>query len=62
MRLLKFFVVSLVFVLLLPLGAFAISLDAAKAQGLVGEKPDGYIGAVGSASPEVSALIRELNS
>lgn len=41
--------------------AFALSLDAAKAQGLVGERPDGYLGPVQSSS-EVVALVKEINN
>jgi len=40
--------------------AFALSLDEAKAKGLVGEKPSGYLGAVTS-SGEVQALVNEIN-
>jgi uncharacterized protein YdbL (DUF1318 family) len=39
----------------------ALSLDAAKHQGLVGEQPDGLIGAV-QPSPEVSALVEATNA
>jgi uncharacterized protein YdbL (DUF1318 family) len=42
--------------------ALAITLDEAKAQGLVGEKTDGYIGAVvASPNAEVQALITSTN-
>ncbi len=41
---------------------WAIDLDAAKAQGLVGERADGYLGAVQSSpSAEVRALIDDVN-
>jgi uncharacterized protein YdbL (DUF1318 family) len=41
---------------------WAQSLDAAKAQGLVGEKVDGYVAAVtASPSAEVQALIQSTN-
>lgn len=46
--------------LLVPLSAAAISLDEAKNQGLVGEKPDGYLGVV-RASPEVDRLANDIN-
>ena len=39
-----------------------LSLRGAKQQGLVGEQPDGYVGAVRSASPEVAALIKDINA
>ena len=42
--------------------ALAIELDGAKAQGLVGERVDGYLGAVtDSPSAEVKALIDGVN-
>ena len=40
---------------------FALSLDEAKSQGLVGETPSGYLGAVKNQTPEVSALISSIN-
>lgn len=40
---------------------FAISLEEAKAKGLVGEKPNGYLGAVNASAPEVQALTNEVN-
>ncbi len=39
----------------------ALSVDAAKSQGLVGERPDGMLGAV-SASAEVNALVAATNA
>ena len=42
--------------------AWALSLDDAKAKGLVGERPNGYLAAVtGQSSPEVDALIQSVN-
>lgn len=42
--------------------ALALTLDEAKAQGLVGEKTDGYIGAVvANPNAEVQALIKSTN-
>lgn len=53
------------FFLLLGLGcahtAAAIGLDAAKAQGLVGETPTGYLAPVKAPSPEVKALVERIN-
>lgn len=44
-------------------GALALSLDEARARGLVGETPRGYIAAVQSSpSPEVSALVSRVNA
>jgi uncharacterized protein YdbL (DUF1318 family) len=41
----------------------ALSLDAAKTQGLVGEQPNGMIGAVDAgASPDVKALVDSTNA
>jgi uncharacterized protein len=34
---------------------------AARAAGQVGEQPDGYLGIVGSATPELQALINNIN-
>ena len=34
---------------------------AARAQGQVGEQPDGYLGVVGSATPELQALVNNIN-
>lgn len=51
-----------VLALLLSLPAHALSLDDAKAQGLVGERSSGYLGVVSpSASAEVRALVEEIN-
>jgi len=41
--------------------ASAISLEEAKAKGLVGEKPNGYLGAVNTGAPDVQALTNEVN-
>ena len=47
---------------LLPVGmAVALTLDQARRQGLVGEQPDGYVGAV-QQSAEVTALVTEINA
>jgi uncharacterized protein len=39
----------------------ALELEDAKRQGLVGEEWTGFIGAVGDATPEVQALVLEVN-
>lgn len=57
----KNFLYSLILILAFANTAFALSLDEAKAKGLVGEKPDGYLGAV-AASPEVDSLVSDINS
>ncbi len=42
--------------------AWALDLDEAKAGGLIGERPDGYLGlVVKSPTPEVKALVRDIN-
>ena len=49
--------------LLASLSVFAIDLDAAKADGVVGERADGYLGAVqSSAAAEVRVLIEDINA
>jgi uncharacterized protein YdbL (DUF1318 family) len=43
--------------------AAALGLDAAKARGLIGERPDGYVEVVDTgAAPEVLALARDVNA
>lgn len=45
-----------------PLLASGITLDQAKQQGLLGERPDGYLGlAKPSASPDTINLIKDIN-
>lgn len=49
--------------LLLSLSAWALELDQAKAQGLVGEQLNGYLGVVTAhPSGEVNALLRDINT
>jgi uncharacterized protein YdbL (DUF1318 family) len=49
--------------LALPLAAAALDLDTARAQGLVGEQTDGYVGAVkGQGGDEVRQLVAEVNA
>lgn len=43
-----------------PAIVYALDLEQAKAQGLVGEQPDGYLGVV-KATPEVVALVADIN-
>lgn len=43
-----------------PLSAFALSLDQAKSQGLVGETPSGYLAAV-QAGGEAEPLVVDIN-
>lgn len=53
---------SLFVVLALAAPTSALGLDEAKAAGAVGERPNGYIGAVGGASGEVKALVSQINT
>jgi uncharacterized protein YdbL (DUF1318 family) len=48
--------------LLIAQPAYSIDIQTAKNQGLVGETTSGYLAAVKSPSPEVSALIESINS
>ncbi len=48
--------------LLLAVPAGALTLDEARAQGLVGERADGYVGVVANGSGEVQALVNNVNS
>lgn len=47
--------------LLIAQTAFAIDLQTAKSQGLVGESSNGYLEAVKAPSAEVQALMKEIN-
>lgn len=57
----RFFALTLALIALAG-PAFAISLDDARAKGLVGERLDGYVGAVSGADADVQALINEVNA
>lgn len=46
--------------LLCAVPSWALSLDEAKAKGMVGEKPNGYLGAV-SGGGDVQALVSDIN-
>ena len=48
--------------LLIAQPVYSIDLQTAKAQGLVGESPSGYLEAVKSPSPATKALIESVNS
>lgn len=49
--------------LFVSLAAHAASLDSAKADGLIGEKPDGYLGLVRDDAPaDVKALVADVNA
>lgn len=64
---LRYIAIPALMVVLAGLGwsgpTWAISLQDAKAQGLVGEQANGYLGLVkSSASAEVKALVNEINA
>ena len=46
---------------MVPLQAFALSLDEAKAKGWVGERMDGYLGPV-TETTEVIGLVKDINN
>jgi uncharacterized protein YdbL (DUF1318 family) len=46
---------------LIPASAFALSLEQAKAGGMVGEEPTGYLGVV-SVTAEASQLAQDINA
>ena len=49
--------------LLLAAPAFAVDLETAKAQGLIGEQRNGYVGAVNAnPSPAIQALVADVNA
>jgi uncharacterized protein YdbL (DUF1318 family) len=53
---------ALLFSLVVAGPALAIDLDSAKAQGLVGEKLNGYVGIVTAApAPDVTAMVNDIN-
>jgi len=44
-------------------GSWAAPLDDAKAAGLIGERPDGYVAAVQpNPPPDIAALVRDINA
>ena len=58
--LIRQFVAAILLVLAFQ-GAWAIDIQTAKEQGLVGEANTGYLAAVGTPSAEVKALVAEVN-
>jgi uncharacterized protein len=45
-----------------PRRAFALDLAQAKAQGWIGERRDGYLGAIDGAPAEARAVVEQINS
>jgi uncharacterized protein YdbL (DUF1318 family) len=61
---LKWYAIGVCVLTVLVMGSmpvFALSLDEAKARGLVGEKANGYLGVVASGNPEAQALSSDIN-
>lgn len=56
----KKLILSSILALSIIANAWALDLQSAKQQGLVGERTDGYIGAV-SNSPQAQALVADIN-
>lgn len=52
---------AVMMVVAIPL-AFAMSVESAKSQGLVGERQDGLLGVVSSPTPEVRQLVETTNA
>lgn len=60
-RFIKTLMLTLVLTVGLVQAALAMDLNTAKAQGLVGERPDGYLGIVRQAGG-VAALVNDINN
>src|SRR4051812_12975144 len=59
----KTWIAVLAVALMLPIAAHADSLDSARAAGLVGERPDGYVDFVKpNPPPDVQALVTDINA
>jgi uncharacterized protein len=62
-RLLATGCLALAMIVAVATGAWAVSLDNAKAIGLIGERPDGYVAAVQPKPPaDIAALVQQVNS
>jgi len=59
----KTWLAVLIFAMILPIAAHADALDDARAAGLVGERPDGYVAAVNpSPTADVQKLVDDINA
>ena len=59
----KKWIAVLAFLVVLPLAGHADSLDDARAAGLIGERPDGYVAAVSpSPAPNVQQMVDTINA
>ncbi len=54
-------ILVLISALLLAFSSFALELDSAKTQGLVGEQTNGYIGLVVNSHSDAAALVSSVN-
>ncbi|MBA5865232.1 MAG: DUF1318 domain-containing protein [Nitrospira sp. CR1.3] len=61
MRKIGLLLATLLFSVWVASSASAVSLEEAKAKGMVGEKPNGYLGVVTPSGPDVQALTNEVN-
>ncbi|PIW31183.1 MAG: DUF1318 domain-containing protein [Rhodospirillales bacterium CG15_BIG_FIL_POST_REV_8_21_14_020_66_15] len=61
-RMMKSAALAVVMVLALVGGALALDLDGAKRQGLIGERPDGYLGVVAAGRADVRTLVNDINA
>ncbi|MDH5564299.1 MAG: YdbL family protein [Nitrospirota bacterium] len=58
-----FVILSCLLIFIMPLVAFGITLDEAKQQGRLGERPDGYLGLPQpSSSPDTVNLMKDINN
>jgi uncharacterized protein YdbL (DUF1318 family) len=59
----KSWLAVLALVVMLPIAAHADSLDSARAAGLVGERPDGYVDYVTpNPTPDIQKLVADINA
>lgn len=61
-RVSRWILAALAAAILLAAPAWAETLDGARAKGLVGERPDGYVGAVVTPTPDIQTLIANINA
>lgn len=61
-QMMKSLILTAVFVIAVIGNAIALDLEGAKKQGLVGERPNGYLGAVQADNAAVKALIDDINN
>lgn len=54
-------ILTLMAITLISFSSWALDLDSAKQQGLVGEQMNGYLGLIDSANSDAAALVTEIN-